>query len=79
MGEDITYSGTASAAMEAVIHGVPAIAISQVCKDMCRSIVVDWDFELACKVILDLISKIKNGSFPLAERKFLNVNIPPLK
>ena len=79
MGEDITYSGTASAAMEAVIHGVPAIAISQVCKDMCRSIVVDWNFELACKVILDLISKIKNGSFPLAERKFLNVNIPPLK
>lgn len=79
MGEDITYSGTASAAMEAVIHGVPAIAISQVCKDMCRSIVVDWDFELACKVILDLIARIKNGSFPLAERKFLNVNIPPLK
>ena len=59
MGEDITYSGTASAAMEAVIHGVPAIAISQVCKDMCRSIVVDWDFELACKVILDLIARIK--------------------
>jgi 5'-nucleotidase len=73
------FQSTASAAMEAVIHGVPAIAISQVCKDMCRSIVVDWDFELACKVILDLIARIKNGSFPLAERKFLNVNIPPLK
>ncbi|HRG61334.1 MAG TPA: 5'/3'-nucleotidase SurE, partial [Aliarcobacter cryaerophilus] len=27
MGEDITYSGTCSAAMEAVIHGVPAIAV----------------------------------------------------
>ena len=32
MGEDITYSGTASAAMEAVIQGNSAIAISQVCK-----------------------------------------------
>ncbi|HEY9128922.1 MAG TPA: 5'/3'-nucleotidase SurE, partial [Sulfurovum sp.] len=33
MGEDITYSGTASAAMEAVLQGIPAIAISQVYKD----------------------------------------------
>lgn len=32
MGEDITYSGTASAAMEAVIHKIPAIAISQFVK-----------------------------------------------
>ena len=30
MGEDITYSGTASAAMEAVLQDIPAIAISQV-------------------------------------------------
>ncbi len=32
MGEDITYSGTAAGAMEAVLQGIPAIAISQVCK-----------------------------------------------
>ena len=30
MGEDITYSGTAAGAMEGVLQGVPAIAISQV-------------------------------------------------
>ena len=30
MGEDITYSGTAAGAMEAVLQGIPAIAISQV-------------------------------------------------
>jgi len=29
--KNITYSGTASACMEAVLQGVPAIAISQVC------------------------------------------------
>ena len=40
MGEDITYSGTASAAMEAVIHGVPAIAISQVCKKICAEVLL---------------------------------------
>ena len=79
MGEDITYSGTAAGAMEAVIHGIPAIAISQVCKDLCRDIKTDWDFALAKEVIVKLASKILNGTFPLDERKFLNVNIPPIK
>ena len=46
MGEDITYSGTAAGAMEAVIHGIPAIAISQVCKDRCQDIQNNWDFAL---------------------------------
>ena len=79
MGEDITYSGTASAAMESVIQGVPAIAISQVCKNRCQDIQNGWDFELAKKVIVDLVKKIEDGTFPLDERKFLNVNIPPIK
>ena len=79
MGEDITYSGTAAGAMEAVIHGIPAIAISQVCKDMCQDIKSDWDFALAKKVIIELVTKILTNNFPLDERKFLNVNIPAIK
>ena len=79
MGEDITYSGTASVAMEAVIHGIPAIAISQVCNDRCRDIENNWDFELAKSVIAELVTKILANNFPLDERKFLNVNIPPIK
>ncbi|MBU0925908.1 5'/3'-nucleotidase SurE [bacterium] len=79
MGEDITYSGTAAGAMEAVIHGIPAIAISQVCNDKCEDIKNGWDFELAKKVICELATKIINNNFPLDERKLLNVNIPPIK
>ncbi len=79
MGEDITYSGTAAGAMEAVIHGVPAIAISQVCRDRCQDIQNNWDFELAKKTIVELARKIFSNNFPLDERKFLNVNIPPIK
>lgn len=75
MGEDITYSGTASAAMEAVLQGIPAIAISQVCKDS-QHIKNHWDFALAKKVIQDVTQKILNHEFPLQERKFLNINIP---
>ncbi len=33
LGEDVTYSGTVAAAMEATVLGVPAIAISQACRN----------------------------------------------
>lgn len=79
MGEDITYSGTAAGAMEAVLHGIPAIAISQVCRDKCNDIKNGWDFALAKQTIADLAKKILDNNFPLEERKFLNVNIPPIK
>ena len=72
MGEDITYSGTAAGAMEGVLHDIPSIAISQV-MDFTNP---DGDYTLACKTIKRLVSKIKEGSFPLPEREFLNVNIP---
>lgn len=79
MGEDITYSGTAAGAMEAVLQGVPAIAISQVCRDKCHDIKNGWDFALAKEAIATLAKKILNNEFPLQERKFLNVNIPPIQ
>ncbi len=79
MGEDVTYSGTAAGAMEAVLQGVPAIAISQVCKDRCQDIKNGWDFALAKDTISKLAKKILDNEFPLGERRFLNVNIPPIK
>jgi len=75
MGEDITYSGTASGAMEAVLQGVPAIAISQDFSDDMRE-KNNWKYELAMQSIKTLVEKIFEGSFPLEPRKFLNVNIP---
>ena len=72
MGEDITYSGTAAGAMEAVLHGVPSIAVSQV-MDFTQPI---GDFALAKKAVRTLVEKIFAGEFPLREREFLNVNIP---
>lgn len=79
MGEDITYSGTAAGAMEAVLQGIPAIAISQVCRDKCHDIKNGWDFALAKKTIQEIVQKILEGDFPLQERRFLNINIPPIK
>jgi len=78
MGEDITYSGTVAAAMEAVLQGIPAIAISQVCDDMCQNIDT-LGYTLAQESIIQIINKIKQGSFPLPTRKLLNINIPPVQ
>ena len=72
MGEDITYSGTAAGAMEAVLHGVPAIAISQV-MNFTKPVP---DFALAKKTIRALVDTIFSGEFPLPERQFLNINVP---
>jgi len=72
MGEDITYSGTAAGAMEGVLHDIPSIAISQV-MDFTNP---KGDFTLASRTIKELVIKIKEGSFPLPKREFLNINIP---
>lgn len=77
MGEDITYSGTAAGAMEAAIHHIPSFSISQVCKDKCQNI-EELGFELAKKTAFEIAKKILEGSFPLKERKFLNINVPPI-
>ena len=74
MGEDITYSGTVAAAMEATLHGIPAIAFSQVYNKDGEKIV--FDFELAGKVAREITEKVLNSGFPLNYRRFLNVNIP---
>lgn len=37
-----------------------------------------FEYELAKESIATLVKKIFDGSFPLAPRKFLNVNIPAL-
>ncbi|CAA6806476.1 MAG: 5-nucleotidase SurE (EC [uncultured Campylobacterales bacterium] len=73
MGEDITYSGTAGAAMEGVLHDIPSLAISQVFRGK-----RDTNYDLAKKSIKDIVSRILNGNYPLGKRELLNINIPPI-
>lgn len=76
MGEDITYSGTCAGAMEACIQGVPSLAISQIMDDRNRT--KHCDFSLAKQAIKDIVTMIFEKGYPLGERKFLNINIPPI-
>jgi 5'-nucleotidase len=69
VGHDLTYSGTVSAAMEAVIGGIPAIAIS-------LDSYVDGRFEAAAAFAARLAQAVlAHGD---GQARLLNVNVPAL-
>lgn len=72
MGDDLTYSGTVAAAMEATLMGVPAIAISL----SAQSFKYD-DFASAAKVAKQLATTVLEHGLP--SDTFLNVNVPHQK
>lgn len=69
LGDDITYSGTVSGALEAALLGAPAIAVS-----LMRT--RDWVFDFApsATVARDVAAHVLAEGLP--ERVFLNVNVP---
>jgi len=72
MGDDLTYSGTVAAAMEATLMGVPAIAISL----SAQSFKYD-DFANAAKVAKQLAATVLEHGLP--SDTFLNINVPHQK
>ena len=70
MGWDITYSGTVSAAMEAVIAGIPAIAVSV------ASYKEGISFEYAARFAAYLAEMLLKRELP--PDTLLNVNVPNL-
>ena len=69
IGTDIYYSGTVGAATEAVMFGVPAIAVSQR-----RSKTDEIDFDFAAEYIASFLETADIKSLP--PRTLLNINFP---
>jgi 5'-nucleotidase len=74
IGHDVTYSGTVTAAMEAVISGVPGIAFSVASQDKTDSSPTDYSH--AAQVARVVTKKAIAEGLP--EGVVLNVNIPYL-
>ncbi|HEX7621773.1 MAG TPA: 5'/3'-nucleotidase SurE [Anaerolineales bacterium] len=74
IGHDVTYSGTVTSAMEAVIGGVPGIAISLNSPEDFQG---SLDYEPAASVARRVVQKVMAEELP--EGVFLNVNVPYLK
>jgi 5'-nucleotidase len=73
LGHDVTYSGTVTAAMEAVIWGVPGIAVSL---DSPENHLAALDYEAAALHARWLIESLKEQKPPAGI--LLNVNVPYL-
>ena len=67
MGEDVLYSGTVAAAMEATILGIPSVAISYVGSDL-------EGLDGYEPLLRDLLARLLDRDFP--EETFFNVNLP---
>jgi len=69
LGDDVTYSGTVAAAMEATLMGIPAFAISLACREQQAA-----DYLAAARFAATLAGKITAHGLP--KDTFLNVNVP---
>jgi 5'-nucleotidase len=76
LGDDITYSGTVAAALEGVVLGLPAIAVSQQSKARALDFRYDggFGFEVAAGFVAGLVARIEE--VPLPAGTLLNVNVP---
>ncbi len=79
LGDDITYSGTVAAALEGIVLGIPAIAVSQ----QAEPGQVDFragrrweseDFEPAARFVARMVEELEE--VPMPDGTLLNVNCP---
>jgi 5'-nucleotidase len=76
LGDDVTYSGTVAAAMEGLLLGLPAIAVSQ------QSERREMDFRLGQEFVFDAAARFtariveELADVPLPPSTLLNVNVP---
>jgi 5'-nucleotidase len=76
LGDDVTYSGTVAAAMEGLLLGLPAIAVSQQseAREMDFRLGEHFDFTVAARFTARLVAEL--DAVPLEAGTLLNVNVP---
>jgi 5'-nucleotidase len=76
LGDDITYSGTVAAALEAIVLGLPGIAVSQ----QSSALELDFrggagfEFDAAAGFTARLVAELEDVPLPAAT--LLNINVP---
>jgi 5'-nucleotidase len=77
LGDDITYSGTVAAALEGIVLGIPAIALSQ--QSGASETEYRWgrpfDFSASAAFAAELVRRVAED--PLPADTLINVNFPP--
>jgi 5'/3'-nucleotidase SurE len=76
LGDDITYSGTVAAALEGILLGLPAIALSQqsAAREMDFRLGEEFSFDEGARFVARVVEEIQR--VPLPPGTLLNVNAP---
>jgi 5'-nucleotidase len=76
LGDDITYSGTVAAALEAIVLGLPGIAVSQQSslRELDFRVGSAFDFDVAAAFTARLVAELETT--PLPDGTLLNINVP---
>jgi len=76
LGDDVTYSGTVAAALEGIVLGLPAVAISQQsdAREMGFRFAREFDFDVAAGLGREIVRNLAER--PLPPDTLLNVNCP---
>jgi 5'-nucleotidase len=76
LGDDVTYSGTVAAALEGIMLGLPAVAVSQQSQahDLDHRAGRAWDFTTAAAFTARVVRRI--AEIGLEPGTLLNINVP---
>ena len=76
LGDDITYSGTVAAALEGIVLGIPAVAVSQqaVAAGMSYHHHGEFDFGQAASFTARVVEELEH--IPLPDSTLININCP---
>jgi 5'-nucleotidase len=76
LGDDVTYSGTVAAALEGIMLGLPAVAVSQQsrARDLDHRADRAWDFTTAAAFAARVVERI--ADIGLEPGTLLNINVP---
>jgi 5'/3'-nucleotidase len=76
LGDDITYSGTVAAALEGILLGLPAIAVSQqsAARELDFRLGSSFDFTTAARFVAGIVAELDD--VPLEAGTLLNINVP---
>src|SRR3954468_882857 len=76
LGDDITYSGTVAAALEAIVLGLPGVAVSQQsgAGELDFRMGAVFDFSTAARFVARVVEEIEE--VPLPPGTLLNINVP---
>jgi 5'-nucleotidase len=76
LGDDVTYSGTVAAAMEGLVLGLPAVAVSQQSerREMDFRLGIEFSFDEAARFTARVVEELED--VPLPPSTLLNINVP---